>query len=141
VIIADKPYTVISGSGYPADSQLDVTFTGLPQPTLLQSTADFFDGRSYMIVIVWVAGVAMVTLLAFALYASRRRRLPAPALAGVPGGAPPGDADGERRRIVREIAALDERHEAGEIDDDTYAASREALKQQAMALKRPIRDA
>ena len=41
---------------------------------------------------------------------------------------------GDRERLVEEIAALDEAHEAGTVDEEDYAAQREELKGQLVRL-------
>ncbi len=130
-IIDDTAYSVVEGVNYPRDSQLDVQFSSLPTPSLLESIQDFFDGRGYIIVIAWVAGAAMLGLLVYAFFFARQRGA---AASGSPQpGAYPEYEGLQRSEIVETIATLDARREAGEIEEEDYTARRAALTQAALA--------
>ncbi|MEX0763442.1 MAG: carboxypeptidase-like regulatory domain-containing protein [Dehalococcoidia bacterium] len=136
--IGESSYKVFEGTGYERDSQVNVEFDGLPGPTLIQSTGDWFSGRSYITALVWTAGAAMLAMLAFALYTNRRKPSPSTESDGLPTDAEetlPHNGAGERVRLIQEIADLDEQHEAGEIGDDDYAERRDLLKRRVLGLR------
>jgi hypothetical protein len=135
VIIEDTQYNIVTGKDYPRDSQLDVTFSGLPKPTLLQSLQSFLNGKTYILVVIWIVVVVILGLLAYAFVFARKtssaKTSPAPA-----GGAAseyPEYADLDRGEIVKTIAELDGRHDTGEIGDEEYRGRRDALKGAALA--------
>ncbi len=147
VIIGDGLYTSLEGKNYKRDTTLNITLGDLPQPTVAQKVVDFFDDRTYILIVIWVVAVVMLGLLAYAFIASRRRPKAAPAVAAADASVVGGNASGgtddaaapsgsaglsERQRIVAEIAGLDDRHAAGKIPEAEYQARREELKQQAL---------
>ena len=119
VVYGENVFAMNQGQDYERDSQLDVQFSRLPGPTRLQSAAGFFDDRSYMMVIVWVVGAAMVVLLGYALFASRSSRAAAT----------------ERAKVVQAIADLDAEHDAGGISYLEYTERRHELTEKASRLR------
>jgi uncharacterized membrane protein len=123
VVVAENVFNSVEGNDYPAGSELVITFSGMPQPTLLQSVSDFFQGRTYVIVIIWIVGIALLGILGYAMYSSRK------------GGRSRDDTAevfASRGDVVAEIAALDEAFESDEIEEGTYRDRRDDLKQQAL---------
>jgi uncharacterized membrane protein len=123
VVVADNVFNSLEGINFVVDDQISVSFTGLPQPTALQSLSDFFEGRTYVIIIIWVVGIALLAILGYALYSSRQNSDLS------------SDDDDEfasRADIVVEIAALDEEYEANNIDEDDYNEQRDELKRIAL---------
>ncbi len=101
VVVADNVFNSVEGNNFAVDEEINANFTGLPQPTALQSLSDFFDGRTYVIIIIWVVGIALLAVLGYALYSSRKH----PSLSSE-------DVDefAVRGDIVAAIAALDEEY-------------------------------
>jgi uncharacterized membrane protein len=122
VVVADNVFNSFEGNNFAVDDQLSVSFTGLPQPTALQSLADFFEGRTYVIIIIWVVGIAFMSILGYALYSSRKNS----------NLSSEDDEFASRADIVAEIAALDEEFEANNIDEDDYNEQRDELKRLAL---------
>jgi uncharacterized membrane protein len=118
VVVAESVFNQFQGSGYAVDDQIVAKFTGLPQPTFLQTLSEFFEGRGYMIVIIWVVGIALLGILGYALYSSRK----APSLKSADD-----DEMVTRTEIIAEIAELDEEYEANNIDEDEYRERRDEL--------------
>jgi uncharacterized membrane protein len=125
VVVAESVFNQYEGSDYAIGTELNATFKGLPQPTILQSTSDFFNGRSYLIVIIWIVGVALLAILGYAMYSSRKK-------ANLT--SEDDDELATRADVVAEIAALDEDYEAKNIDKDEYEARRDELKRLALEL-------
>ena len=141
VVLNDTVYQALEGRGYARGATVNIRFAGLPQPSLTGKLMDFFEGRLYVLVVIWVAAAVMIGLLAYAFIASRRRARATPATAVAGGGAMPasGPAEetlSERQRLVAEIAALDDQHAAGKVGDAEHTAKREELKQRALRLGR-----
>jgi uncharacterized membrane protein len=126
VVVAENVFSSVEGNDYVADTELALSFSGLPQPTFLQSLSEFFEGRTYVIVIIWVVGIILLAILGYAMYSSRKNS-----------NLTSDDDDDEvasRADIVAEIAALDEEYEANKIDEDEYNAQRDELKSLALEL-------
>ena len=126
VVVAENVFNSAEGANYAVNEDIVITFSGLPQPTLLQTLAEFFDGRTYVIVIIWVVGIALLGILGYTMYSSRK------------GTDQSSEDDGElasRADIIAEIAALDEEFEAGKIDQTEYDELRGELKQLALELE------
>jgi hypothetical protein len=131
-IIIETAYSIVDGQAYPRDSQLDVIFSSLPTPSLVERTHNFFDGRGYIVVIAWIVGATMLGLLVYAFFFARQHRF-----VTRPDGenSYPEYTGMQRTAIVETIANLDQRHEADEIDDANYSARRSALTQAALAAR------
>ena len=123
VVVADNVFNSVEGINFAVDDEIAVSFTGLPQPTALQSLSAFFDGRTYVIIIIWVVGVALLAILGYALYSSRKSSNLS---------SEDDDEFVSRADIVAEIAALDEEYEANNIDEDDYNEQRDELKRIAL---------
>ena len=119
VVVADNVFNQFEGDNYAKGDEVLISYSGLPQPKLLQTVSDFFQGRTYVVVIIWIIGVAMLGILGWAIYSSRKRSDQY------------SDDDGElvgRSDVLAEIAALDDEFEANKIDEDKYNEQREKLK-------------
>ena len=119
VVVADNVFNQFEGDNYAKGDEVLISYSGLPQPKLLQTVSDFFQGRTYVVVIIWIIGVAMLGILGWAIYSSRKRSHQY------------ADDDGElvgRSDFLAEIAALDDEFEANKIDEDEYNEQREELK-------------
>jgi uncharacterized membrane protein len=123
VVVADNVFNSLEGINFAVDEQINVSFTGLPQPTALQSLADFFEGRTYVIIITWVVGIVLLAILGYALYSSRKSSDLS---------SEDDDEFASRTDIVAEIAVLDEEYEANNIDEDDYNDQRNELKRLAL---------
>ncbi|MDA0677234.1 MAG: hypothetical protein O2788_04430 [Chloroflexi bacterium] len=128
-LIDSTAYSVVTGQSYARDSQLDVTFSDLPTPSLVERIQSFLEGRGYIVVIAWVAGAAMLGLLAYAFFFARKR-----SQADDEGDDYPEYDDMERTEIVEAIAELDAQHDAGEIEVSDYTARRAFLTRAALSM-------
>ncbi len=123
VVVAESVFNQFEASDFAVGDELVAKFSGLPQPTPLQQLSDFFTGRTYVIIIIWIVGIAFLAVLGYAMYSSRKksRATAHEKLEFV-----------DRASILTAIAALDEEHEAGNIDRDEYDNRREELKNFAL---------
>jgi len=119
VVVAESVFNQFEGESYTAGTELVATFSELPQPTALQSLSDFFKGRTYVIVIIWIVGIALLAILGYAMFSSRKNS----DLSSDDDDEPVNRAD-----VLAEIAALDEEFEAGKISEDEYNDQRDDLK-------------
>jgi flagellar basal body-associated protein FliL len=78
-----------------------------------------------VIVIIWVVGIALLGILGYALYSSRK---------GADLSSDDDDEVASRVDVLAEIAALDDEFEANNIDEDEYNDQRDELKRIAMEL-------
>ncbi|MCZ6539036.1 MAG: hypothetical protein O6922_04335 [Chloroflexi bacterium] len=123
VVVAESVFNSVEGDNYSAGEEIAVAFSGMPQPTPLQSFSDFFRGRTYVIVIIWVVGIALLGILGYAMYSSRKSARKS---------SKPSGEFASRADIVAEIASLDEEFEEGEIDEGEYGDRRDELKRLAL---------
>jgi uncharacterized membrane protein len=126
VVVAENVFRQYQGENYAAGVELLTTFSGLPQPTPLQKLSDFFKGRTYVIVIIWVVGIALLSILGYAMFSSRKNSDLS------------SDDDDDvvsRSDVIAEIAALDEEYDAKNIDEDDYNERRDELKRLALELE------
>jgi len=123
VVVGDDVFNSIEGENFAIDHEVNITFTDLPQPTALQTLSDFFDGRTYIIVIIWVVGLALLAILGYAIYSTRKSD-----------SEPDDDEPATREDVLAEIASLDDDFESGNVDQDKYERRREELKDLAMEL-------
>jgi hypothetical protein len=108
-------------------STVRLRLTGLPAPL-------FARPRDLGLAVVGVAGTALLAFLSFAIV--RRRRVPtlAPEVDQVSATAAPVAASAERLELVRAVAQLDDRFEAGDLDEALYRAERAEQKARILAL-------
>ena len=126
VVVAESVFNSIEGNDYPAGTEIAVEFSGMPQPTTLQALSDFFQGRTYVIVIIWLVGIALLGILGYALYSSRKAAVAS---------SEDDDEPASRTDVVTKIAALDEEFESGTIDEDKYQYRRKELKQLTLEIE------
>lgn len=121
--LGETSYRVLRGLDYPRDERMTIRFSQLPQPSFIETIANF-TGRSAWttIGVPTVAAAAMAGLLAYVFLFRKHRR---DAFGTI--------SPGQRRRLVSEIAALDNRYESGEVDDDEYDRLRDALVGKALS--------
>lgn len=125
-------YSVMRGTDYPRGHQVALKFGKLPEPPLWQRIVDGINDSSAVVKfgVPAVAGVALAGLLGYVLVVRRRGRqdpLDVP-----PDGAP--EASGpDRAALVQQIAELDTRFEAGEMEESEYRSRRSSLVDQATA--------
>ena len=119
VVVADNVFNQFEGDNYARGEELLISYSSLPQPTALQAVSDFFQGRTYVVVIIWIVGVALLAILGWAMYSSRK------------GSDQSADDDGElvsRADVLAEIAARDDEFEANKLDEDEDNEQRDELK-------------
>jgi hypothetical protein len=93
----------------------------------------FARPRDLGFVVVAVGGIVLALMLAIAV---RRRRVRSALPPETPANteAPRPSANGERQQLIRSLAELDERFEAGDVDEAAYRSEREAGKARLLAL-------
>ncbi len=116
-VVNDRTFTIVEGSGFGRGTRINVAIDGLPSPTFTVRAVDYFGDRAYIPVLAWLAGAALLSLLAYAVIRARNRPLA---------------AEPTRRELVDAIATLDDQHEAGEIGPEEYATRREELMRKAI---------
>ncbi|MEE8363712.1 MAG: SHOCT domain-containing protein [Dehalococcoidia bacterium] len=123
VLLGETTYRAIAGGGYARGARAAFTVEGLPEPSFFQDAGDFVGDNSVVTVgVLGVTAALMIGMVAY-LLSARRRRSAAPAPA----------TPAERGRLLDEIAALDDRHDAGQISDDEHRRQRERLTERAVA--------
>ncbi|MEE8046748.1 MAG: carboxypeptidase-like regulatory domain-containing protein [Dehalococcoidia bacterium] len=120
VVVGESVFNSVEGDNFAVDEVINIHFSGLPQPTPLQSLSEFFQGRTYVIVFIWIVGVALLAILGYALYSSRKKSNLR---------SDDDDDVASRGDVIAEIAALDDEYEANKIDEDEYKDRRDELKQ------------
>ncbi len=133
IVLNDAVYQAVEGRDISRGTTLNIKFSDLPEPTVFQSFRDFLSGKTYILIIVWVCAAVLLGLLAYGLISSRKRGASdQKKRKGQP------DPAAERRKVVLAIAALDDEHDAGKVNDDDYRSRRDQLKQQALRLSGPV---
>ncbi len=120
VVVADSVFNQYQGKDYAAGIELGATFSGLPQPTPVQTINYYIQDNDYVIYTVWPVGIAILAILGYALFVNRKRK------------EEDDDELASRDDIIAEILVLDEEYEAGNIDEDKYNDRRDELKQVAL---------
>ncbi|MCS6844648.1 MAG: c-type cytochrome [Caldilineales bacterium] len=126
--IGDREFTDFRADSLPANQVISLQFRNLSRVRSDQafSTAVLAYSPALLFGLGGAAAVSMLALLALAVIARPRRAGPS-AVAGAP-------TDGAwDPRLLQAIADLDDRHAAGELDDEDYAAQRAALKRALIA--------
>ena len=116
-VVNDRAFTIVTGDGFVRGSRVPIVFADLPGPSLAESVTDYIVHRAYIPILAWSSGALLIGLLGYAMLRSRRKSSATM------------DA---RRELVLAIAALDDRYEAGQIDEERYKAEREDLKRRAL---------
>ncbi len=122
VTIGDERYVKYEGSNYERSTELGVVISGLPEPDLQSQVLEFFESVQFRIAIIVSVALAMIAIVAYVVFASRRHQV---ALAAVKMRSS-GKSDARSVTVVA-IAELDEKHELGKIDDDEYSTRRNRL--------------
>ena len=122
VTIGDERYVKYEGANYERSSELGIVITGLPKPDLQSQVLDFLESVQFRIAIIVSVALAMIAIIAYVLFASRRYQVASAANATQPSGEPD-----TRSATVAAIAELDEMHELGKIDDHEYSTRRSRL--------------
>ena len=122
VSLGGRAYSLIEARDVPPGAVLSLSLVGLPQPALfdsIQGVADRDGVRQGAVPA--VAGIGLAALLAYGVLRRRARRPRAVVVTVLAEGADGFD------EIAATVAQLDEDHAQGRVDDDLYAAEREAL--------------
>ena len=122
VTIGDGRYIKYEGSNYERSAEVGVVITDLPKPNLQRQLLDFVESVQFLIAIIVSVGLAMIAIIAYVVFASRRHLATSPAITMQSSG----DSQG-RSETVAAIAELDEMHELGKIDDHEYSTRRSRL--------------
>ncbi len=128
--LGDTNYRVLQGSGFAGGDRIRINFTGLPEPGFTQRLQNFVGDNALVTFGLPLMAVAAMGAMLIYVFFVRDRRKVATSAAGV-----------ARDQLVAEIAALDQRHEAGGIEEDEYAARRQDLFDQALGTEPPNEDA
>lgn len=122
-------YRAWEGYDYEPGQGLSVRLTGLPQPSLgARLEKSITGGDLWKVAIPSALGAALAVLL---LLGALRPRWKAETSQG-PAIGSTGSAPADREAAVREIAALDQRFQQGDMVEEDYTAEREALVDRAL---------
>jgi hypothetical protein len=116
-----------------AGSEVRFRLTNLPAPM-------FARPRDLGIAVVAVGGLLLAVMVLIAVRRRRTASQSAP-VGAVPAESTPPLVQGERQALVRTLAELDERFDAGVLDESEYRAEREAGKARLLALVASAPDA
>ena len=122
VTIGDERYVKYEGANYERSAELGVVITGLPKPDLQSQVLEFFESVQFRIAIIVSVALAMIAIISYVVFASRRHEIASAAMAMRSSG----ESD-TRSATVAAIAELDEMHELGKIDDHEYSTRRSRL--------------
>ena len=136
--IGEQVYRAWEARDVPGDTGIQITLTGLPQPGVMSQVAGALSGGHFwMTTIPSTMGAA---LLAFLLLGLARRFRPATALESADEPLPEtvddengATAPSQRAALVASLAALDERYEQGELDEEDYLQQRAELVARALS--------
>ncbi len=128
--LGDTNYRVLQGSGFAVGDRIRITFTGLPEPGFTQRLQNFVGDNALVTFGLPLIAVAVMGAMLIYVFFVRDRRKVATSAGGV-----------SRGQLVAEIAALDQRHEAGEIEEDEYTGRRQELFDQALGAESASEDA
>ncbi len=129
--IGDEIYRAWEGRDIPPGVGVQLRFDGLPQPGFLARVGSTLAGGNFWITAIPAAMGAV--LLAFLLLGVLRRHRPSTAVAGAAPSLSDGQADGaNREELVATLAALDERYQAGGLEEEDYHWRRAALVDRAL---------
>jgi hypothetical protein len=130
VTIDKKHYRDYQAANLAPGTTLDATIA-----PATSTSVTLYLGLGALLVLVVVSAVGVPRML--------RQRRAQEAEPGAPAGKEGPDAQDERderRQLVEEIAALDEAHAAGGLEEDAYAAQRAELKSRLLSLTTSISD-
>ena len=147
VTVGETQYDVLEAGPFAPGMRAALTLSGLPQPTLLERAQSAVRSDGFRRgALPGLVGLVLVGMVAAALLRIRRpvalSRFRSVRPEPVEGHSPTVRPEGNRRTdegaltathagIVTAIARLDERFEAGELDDEAYRIQRAALVAQA----------
>ena len=115
--VGDRMFVMLESESIPAGERVRFVMTDLPQPSLMQRAQKVGKSDGFQRgVLPGLAGLVLVGLLGFTLV--RRRRASTDM----------GDGDGSAHdELIVAIATLDERFEAGDIEEEAYKQQRDEL--------------
>lgn len=131
VTVEGMDYSVWQASEVPPAQGLTISLTNLPQPGWTQRVWHTASNTGLWAIAI-PSGLGAV-LAAALLYGGLR---PSPQTAGEPGresGAAAPHPASQREQLVRQMALLDQRFEAGELDEASYQSERTRLKDRALS--------
>lgn len=73
-VVGDTTYVMAEATGYKPGSVAGAVYEGLPTPSLLQSISGALDGRTYLVVIIWLAAAGMIAMLTYVFIVQRRKQ-------------------------------------------------------------------
>lgn len=121
--LGETTYSVMRGSEYGRGSRISLAFSSLPEPSTLQRLNSLITRSQWVTLgLPVIVAAVMATIVAYVLF--RRRR----GAARTQGG-----ESVDRHATITEIAALDDRYDAGELTDREYRRLRDRLVEQAVA--------
>ena len=122
VTIGDERYVKYEGANYERSSELGIVITGLPKPDLQSQVLEFFESVQFRIALIVSVALAMIAIVAYVVFASRRHQVASAAI-----GTQTSGETASRSATVAAIAELDELHELGKIDNHEYSTRRSRL--------------
>lgn len=132
VVIEEKRYSRLVGNNIVPGTRVELTLSGMPQPSLLRRVIQPFQSGAVATVGVPVlAGVVLALLLAYAYWRGHERRRKAHATLTSARVAP------SREGLLTAVVELDDRFSGGSLPESEYRAERDALMERLRAA-RPV---
>lgn len=125
--IGSTTYNIFSTMNVLKEQRIEMTLTKLPQPSFFEQIRESIGLGSVSLVVTATLTISLTTLLFLGLFRGLSRRK-VPSVLNAP------SLSSTRLSFVREIAALDDRFQRGEIDADSYQSQRQQLKSSALRL-------
>ena len=73
-VVGDTTYVMAERTGYEHGSVAGAAYEGLPTPSLLQSISGALGGRTYLVVVIWLAAAGIVAMLTYVYIVQRRKQ-------------------------------------------------------------------
>jgi hypothetical protein len=137
VDLGGEKFRVLSIDQPAIGDSIAIEVSGLPEPSIGR-----MDRTLLYVAIAAVVALAAAGGLIFRMMRQRRDTTPQPAAAGPVAAAPAAgqestsSLDDERLGLASALNQLDDRHAAGAIDDETYAAERNEILEQLRSISR-----
>ncbi|MSP78655.1 MAG: carboxypeptidase regulatory-like domain-containing protein [Dehalococcoidia bacterium] len=137
VTIDDKQYHRLIGKNLDASSHVDLTFTGMPLPTIMDRVMQpIKDGSAAKIGIPILATLLLALLVAYVIMRRRSARTTLATADISVTDAPSAGSSTERQALIDAVAELDEQLAQGTIQADGHAEKRAALMERIRAMGR-----
>ena len=137
--IGDTVYRAWEGRDIPAGAGVQLRFSGFPQPGAFARVGSTLSGGNFWITAIPAAmGTVLVAFLFLGIF--RRHHPATEGETSAPTEPVSATVASEREELVANLAALDERFQAGEMDQEDYDLRRAELVNRALGLGPPLEE-